>query len=72
MKKLIMVSMISLISLVSCTKSDDLISDKIASTSSSPCKKSTSSQCLGMTKSGTRCQNKTLSCNGYCYLHGGN
>lgn len=35
-------------------------------------KRTTSVQCSGTTKSGSRCKNTTLSCNGYCYLHGGN
>jgi hypothetical protein len=30
-----------------------------------------STQCLGTTQAGNRCKNKTLSPNGYCYLHGG-
>ncbi|MEI7801972.1 MAG: DNA/RNA non-specific endonuclease [Bacteroidota bacterium] len=29
----------------------------------------TSTQCKGVTKSGERCQNKTLNPSGYCYLH---
>ena len=35
-------------------------------------KRTTSVQCGGTTKSGSRCKNKTTSCNGLCYLHGGN
>lgn len=29
------------------------------------------SQCLGMTKKGARCRNKTNNRSGYCYLHEG-
>jgi len=41
---------------------------------SSSCKgkRTTSVQCSGTTLSGNRCKNNTLSCNGRCYLHGGN
>jgi hypothetical protein len=35
-------------------------------------KRTTSVQCGGTTQSGSRCKNNTLSCNGNCYLHGGN
>jgi hypothetical protein len=35
-------------------------------------KRTTSVQCSGTTQSGSRCKNNTLSCNGKCYLHGGN
>jgi hypothetical protein len=35
-------------------------------------KRTTSIQCSGTTLSGNRCKNNTLSCNGRCYLHGGN
>jgi hypothetical protein len=35
-------------------------------------KRTTSVQCGGTTLQGVRCKNNTLSCNGYCYLHGGN
>jgi len=35
-------------------------------------KRTTSIQCGGTTQSGSRCKNNTLSCNGNCYLHGGN
>lgn len=35
-------------------------------------KRTTSIQCGGTTQSGSRCKNNTLSCNGKCYLHGGN
>lgn len=34
-------------------------------------KSSTSVQCSGRTKKGTRCQRMTKSSNGYCYQHGG-
>ena len=32
-------------------------------------KKTSSTQCLGTTKAGNRCKNKTLNVSGYCYLH---
>jgi endonuclease G len=32
-------------------------------------KKTSSTQCLGTTKAGARCKNKTLNESGYCYLH---
>jgi len=35
-------------------------------------KRTISVQCGATTQSGSRCKNMTLSCNGYCYLHGGN
>ena len=35
-------------------------------------KRTISVQCNGFTLLGLRCKNSTLSCNGYCYLHGGN
>jgi len=35
-------------------------------------KRTTSVQCVGNTQSGSRCKNKTLSCNSRCHLHGGN
>ncbi len=35
-------------------------------------KRTTSIQCGGTTQKGYRCKNRTLSCNGKCYLHGGN
>ena len=33
-------------------------------------KATSSTQCLGTTKKGARCKNKTLNVSGYCYLHG--
>jgi len=35
-------------------------------------KKTTSVQCVGITQTGARCKNMTLSSNSKCYLHGGN
>jgi hypothetical protein len=35
------------------------------------CQRSSSVTCGAKTKKGTSCKNKTLSCNGRCYLHGG-
>ncbi len=45
-----------------------------SNTNSEPSKNSNSSsvQCSGTTKAGSRCKNKTLSPNGKCHLHGGN
>jgi len=74
MKKYSMLVLFALVTMVSCTKEDNLVTTKTTTTTSSGCvgKRTTSVQCGGTTKNGTRCQNKTLSCNGYCYLHGGN
>ena len=35
-------------------------------------KTSTSAQCSGITKAGSRCKQMTYNPNGRCYLHGGN
>jgi hypothetical protein len=65
---------ITSIALLSCSKSDIVPNQTIQSTNIAPCngKRTASVQCTGTTQSGKRCQNKTLSCNSKCYLHGGN
>jgi hypothetical protein len=76
MKKLFTVLSFFLLSTVlftSCTK-EDVVTPQSEIKSSSTCsgKRTTSVQCIGTTQSGSRCKNKTLSCNERCYLHGGN
>ena len=78
MKK-VLVSILVIFLLTSCEKEfygyDEMgnkNTSKSNSTSSCSGKRTSSVQCGGITKSGSRCKNPTLSCNGYCHLHGGN
>ncbi len=68
MKKVLIVTMITLTSLTifSCSKDETFSTGTLIKTSS------TSVQCSGTTQSGVRCKNMTKSSNGRCYLHGGN
>ena len=71
MKKYI--TLLPLVLMLSCSKTD-IQPNSTVSVSNLPCngKRTVSVQCTGYTQSGNRCQNKTLSCNSKCYLHGGN
>jgi hypothetical protein len=73
MRKLL--TLLSLVTMMSCSKPPVSPNQTITVTSGTqPCngKRTVSVQCIGYTQSGNRCQNKTLSCNSKCYLHGGN
>jgi hypothetical protein len=70
MKQFLMVAIAS-IAMVSCSKSD-IVTPTSSTTSVNSNKRTTSVQCIGFTQSNTRCQNKTLSLNSKCHLHGGN
>lgn len=73
MKKSIMSLVLGLVVFASCSKADLPEPKKqVQQTSTSVGKLTSSVQCSGTTKTGKRCQNKTLSKNGKCYLHGGN
>ena len=87
MKKNLIVGSFILVLFTSCSMSEDLspktcsfcltgkepyTNNNPTNTASSTTKKTTSVQCSGTTKKGSRCKNKTLSSNGRCHLHGGN
>ena len=53
----------------SCCEKKTTINKSAKSTSTNKKSSTTSSQCLGTTKKGTRCKNKTTNSNGRCHLH---
>jgi hypothetical protein len=62
---------IASIAMLSCSKSD-IVTPTTSTNGVSTTKRTSSVQCVGFTQSNTRCNNKTLSWNSKCYLHGGN
>lgn len=83
MKKSILVlavSIFSISSFTSCVDQSDLTPSSTTNVSSTTNTSGTSSLprltssvvCIGTTKAGNRCQNRTLSPNHKCHVHGGN